>query len=85
MAMFYFYLLHNKQSGNLYYGSTKDLRRRLKQHCRHGSWELVYYEAYKSEKDARDREKQIKQYGQALSHLKKRLRFSLAKPTESAG
>lgn len=42
-------------------------------------WELVYYEAYGSEKDAYQREKQLKFYGQALSHLKRRLKFTLEK------
>ena len=39
--------------------------------------ELVYYEAYKSKKDTREREKQLKQHGNALSFLKKRIRNSL--------
>jgi len=32
----------------------------------------MYYEAYLSEKDARERERKLKKYGSALGHLKKR-------------
>ena len=42
-------------------------------------WRLVYYEAYFSEKDAREREKQLKYHGQALAQLKRRIRHSLTK------
>lgn len=39
-------------------------------------YELIYYEAYKSEKDARLREKMLKFYGQGIRRLKERLRNS---------
>ena len=81
--MYYVYVLQST-SRELYYGSTNDLRRRLSEHHAGKSrstkgkrWELVYYEAYKSERDARQRESQIKLHGQAKRWLKDRLRDSL--------
>ena len=65
----------------LYTGSTKDLRKRFKDH-NHGKvystkyrtpFELLYYEAYKSEKDARHREKNLKLRSNAFRQLKKRI------------
>ncbi len=38
---------------------------------------LVYYEAYRIEKDARLREKSLKNYGQGVTNLYKRLSNSL--------
>ncbi len=40
--------------------------------------ELVYYEAYKSKEDAKNREKQLKRYGNALLFLKKRIKDCLS-------
>lgn len=74
--MFYVYILKNKIRGNIYIGYTSDLRRRLKEHvAKHP--ELVYYEAFKSEKDARTRERMLKQ-GQTIRRLKERLINSLS-------
>ena len=77
--MFYFYVLEN-QDGQLYHGSTNDLKRRLKEHVtgksfatKGSSWKLIYYEAYASESDARAREQRIKDFGQAYNQLKKRI------------
>jgi len=39
--------------------------------------ELIYYEAFKSKMDAQNREQHLKQYGNALGHLKKRISRSL--------
>lgn len=82
MNMYYFYTIENK-NGDLYYGSTNDLRKRLREHNSGKSsstkghiWEVVYYEAYRSETDAREREKQIKQHGQAKAQLKRRIKNS---------
>lgn len=83
--MNYVYLLRSLKDNNLYCGSTTDLKRRLKEHNngRVSStktripFELIYYEAYKVVGDARNREKQLKYRGQALSHLKRRLSESL--------
>jgi len=81
--MFYVYFLQS-ESGKIYYGSTNDLRRRLEEHndgksysTRGHHWKLVYCEAYLVKKDAREREKKLKYHGQALAHLKRRIRNSL--------
>lgn len=81
--MFYVYLLKNND-GKIYYGSTKDLKRRFEEHNSNKSfstkrhlWKLVYYEAYLNESDARIREKQLKYHGQALVQLKRRIKSSI--------
>jgi predicted GIY-YIG superfamily endonuclease len=61
----------------MYVGYFIDLQRRIKEHSDKQP-ELVYYEAYKSEKYARTRELKLKQYGQTIRRLKERLRHSLA-------
>ncbi|MEO8065255.1 MAG: GIY-YIG nuclease family protein [Candidatus Doudnabacteria bacterium] len=58
--MFYVYILKSKKDGQKYVGSTKDLKKRFKLHNEGRvfstksriPFELIYYEAYKSEKDA---------------------------------
>ena len=83
--MFYTYLLRSKKDKKLYIGFTKDLRRRVQEHNSGLSestqfrrpFELVYYEAYKSEKDARKREENLKLFGRALGGLKRRISSSL--------
>lgn len=73
--MYYVYLLKNNKLGTTYVGYTSDLKRRLKEHVAKIP-ELVYYEAFKSEKDARIRERMLKQ-GQTFRRLKERLFESL--------
>jgi prepilin-type N-terminal cleavage/methylation domain-containing protein len=46
---------------------------------------LVYYEAYQSEKDAREREMRIKHHGNAIKQLKKRIQRSLQNVKNGAG
>lgn len=83
--MFYFYTLKSKKDGNLYFGYSSDLRKRFKEHNsgkvistqNRRPLEIIYYEAYKSEKDARERERQIKKRAGALISLKRRLGDSL--------
>ncbi|MDP3956569.1 MAG: GIY-YIG nuclease family protein [bacterium] len=67
--MFYYvYILQSKMTGELYKGYTIDLRERLKKHNRglnfstkgKEPWNLVHYEAYCNEKDAKRREKYLK-------------------------
>ena len=77
--MFYVYVLKNLNTRELYYGYTNNLERRFKEHNNKQSWELIYYEAFSSEKDARLRERKLKHYGQSRSHLKKRIINSLHK------
>ena len=84
--MYYFYILQSKKNGEIYTGSTNDLRKRVSEHNnekskstkRYAPWELIYYEAYKAEDDARIREKKLKYHGKGLAELKKRIRHSLA-------
>lgn len=79
--MYYVYILKSKKDGKLYTGSTNDLRRRFAEHNkgkvystrRRAPFELLYYEAYKAEKDARNREHNLKLRSKALAQLKRRL------------
>ena len=55
--MYYVYLLQSPKANDIYIGFTPDLRRRMREHRHeHSGWNLVYYEAYTSVKDARLRE-----------------------------
>lgn len=84
--MFYVYLLNNIKYDEFYIGSTTDLRRRIIEHntgkvkstSKKGSYNLVYYEAYGKESDARRREKMLKLRGQARNQLLLRLKDTLA-------
>jgi len=75
--MYYVYILKNLKFNKLYYGYTRELNKRLAEHNRRNQFELIYYEAYKSEVDARNRERKLKHYAQALTALKGRLKNSL--------
>ena len=85
LFMFYFYVLQSLNDKNLYFGYTNDLRRRVKEHNagkvistkNRQFLKLVYYEAYRSEKDAREREKQIKKRAKAYISLKRRFKNSI--------
>jgi len=71
--VFYIYFLKKPKSKYIYIGFTENLKRRIKEHKKDKpSYKLMYYEAYLSEKDARERERKLKKYGSALGHLKKR-------------
>lgn len=74
--MYYVYFIRNKFTKKTYIGYTNNLGRRLKEH-KDKNPELLYYEAYKSEKDARMRELKLKKRGQTIRRLKERLRYSL--------
>lgn len=83
--MVYVYVLKSRHDGNLYIGSTNDLRRRFQEHNAgkvtstkdRRPFELVYYEAYKAESDARHREQNLKLRSRAFEQLKKRIGFNL--------
>jgi len=83
--MFYLYILKSKKDNNLYIGSTNDLKKRLVEHNKglvfstklRKPLELIYYEAYKSEKDARIRESNLKLRSRAFVQLKKRIKESI--------
>ena len=83
--MYYVYTLKSKHAKKMYIGYTHDLRTRISEHNKghspatkpYAPFCLIYYEAYKCKKDACAREKQLKQYKQAWTRLKERIRFSL--------
>ncbi len=85
--MFYVYLLESKKDNDLYIGFTNNLQQRIKQHNNglvpstklRRPFELVYFEGYKSEKDARQREQSLKLRSRAFAQLKKRIADSLLK------
>lgn len=83
--MFYVYVIRSKKDLGLYIGSSNDLKRRIKEHNSgmirstksRIPFEIVYYEAYKSEKDARRREQNLKLRSRAFAQLKKRIENSI--------
>ena len=83
--MFYTYILKSLKDGELYVGSTNDLKKRVGEHnsglVRSTSsrvpFKLIYYEAYAAEKDARMREMRLKDRGNARRQLLARLENSL--------
>jgi len=83
--MYSLYILKSKKDKNLYTGSTNNLKNRLEMHNQgkitstrnRKPFELVYCELYKSEKDARKREKNLKLRSRAFIQLKKRIKDSI--------
>jgi len=75
--MYFVYLLRNRITHSTYIGYTKNLKRRLAEHGIK-KYELLYFEAYKKEEDARIRERKLKQRGQTIRRLKERLKQTLA-------
>ncbi|MFH1868962.1 MAG: GIY-YIG nuclease family protein [Candidatus Omnitrophota bacterium] len=79
--MYYVYVLKSSKDNMLYTGSTNNLKRRLKEHNKglvystksRRPFNLVYYEAYSSEKDARKRESNLKLRSRAFTQLKRRI------------
>lgn len=74
--MYYVYIIKNKKNDKLYIGYTSNLERRLQEHGK--NFEQIYHESFKSKRDARERERKLKQYGQSIRWLKQRLKNSLA-------
>lgn len=83
--MFYVYVLKSKRDNMLYIGSTNDLKKRFNEHNNNKvtstknrtPFDLVYYEAYRSEWDARKREHNLKLRSNALNQLKRRIKKSI--------
>lgn len=83
--MIYVYVLKSLKDEELYIGSSNNLKRRLNEHHKGKAFstqfrrpfELIYYEAYKDEKDARERERALKLRGNARRFLKERIKRSL--------
>ncbi len=82
---YYVYILKSRKNGIFYIGYTNNLRRRLEEHNSgkvlstkyHFPYELIYFEGYKSRKDAITREKALKHHGQGIRRLKERLKNSI--------
>lgn len=78
--MYYVYVLQD-DNNYTYVGYSSNLRNRLKSHqmgttvttAKFANPKLIYYEAYETEKKAREREKKLKQYGSSYAGLLKRL------------
>ncbi len=83
--MHYVYLLRSEKDKKLYIGYTKDLKKRIQEHnkgknfstAHRGKFSLIYYEAFASQKDATEREKQLKKFKSSYGQLKKRIQNSL--------
>jgi putative endonuclease len=83
--MFYVYVLRSARDGLLYIGQTRDLRKRFAEHNAakitatkyRVPFQLIYYEAYSSRRDADRREKRLKKFKNSYAELKKRLLYSL--------
>ncbi len=90
LFMFYVYLLQSKKDKKLYIGLTNNLRRRVNEHNSKMTlstkyrvpFKVIYYEAYFSRTDAKERERKLKQFKNSYTELKKRLKNSLNNPHE---
>lgn len=80
--MFYVYILKNIENKSLYIGYTSNLKRRVSEHKNFKVYttsrfkqgiELIYYEAYKNDVDAKEREKSFKKSGSVYNGLVKRI------------
>ena len=80
--MWFVYLIQHSETKEIYSGLTMDMERRLKEHNDRrsrstirsdGQWHVVYYESYRSKKDAVSRELRLKQHGRAKQELLKRI------------
>lgn len=83
--MYHVYLLRSRTKEIFYIGYSNDIEARLKKHNaglvnytnKFLPWDLVYYESYLSQEDAKIREKRLKYFGKAYTQLKFRLINSL--------
>jgi putative endonuclease len=83
--MHYVYLIKSIGTDFLYVGNTNDLKRRFTEHNdgrelstkSYAPFQLIYYEAYRSKKDALIREQKLKHHGSVIGHLKRRVQNSL--------
>jgi len=79
--MYYVYVLYSRKLHKKYIGSTDDLKNRVSEHNRGKTqftatgrpWQLLYYEAFRSQKDAVREEKFLKS-----GKGRERLKFLLA-------
>lgn len=83
--MYYVYILKSLKDRKIYTGFSSDLKLRFEQHKdglvkstkNRRPLKLIYYEAYLSEDDARNREKYLKSGGKAKNTLKLQIVDSL--------
>ena len=82
--MYYIYVIQN-EAKEFYIGYTANLEKRLADHnaglnqsTKNHKWELVYYEAYVSEKYTRNREFTLKKNRRMKTILLKRIKESLS-------
>jgi putative endonuclease len=62
--MYYVYIIKSEKTGKMYTGSTEDLRKRILEHNMgkvlstkaSRPWEIIYYEAFVSKRNARREE-----------------------------
>ena len=84
--MYYVYILRSQKNGKLYKGLSGDLKRRVKKHKtgkvtftrNNGPWQLIYYEAFLSKKDAGEEELFLKS-GKGKERIKYLLKNTLYK------
>ena len=82
----YVYVLQSVNGNHLYIGYSADLKKRFQDHNRglnistkpYMPWQLIHYEAYLNEKDAKRREKYLKtsQGGRLLKRMLKEYFYS---------
>jgi len=83
--MFYVYIIKSVRDESAYIGYTDNLRRRFAEHNRRENkstkhktpYVLVYYEAYRSQADAKYREKNLKRFAKGYQQLQRRIKNSL--------
>jgi len=84
--MYYVYVLKSIGKNWIYIGFSSDLKIRFHEHNSgevkstksYKPFELIYYEAYRSKKDAMVREIELKKNGQQKEFLKRRIKNSLS-------
>ena len=77
--MYFVYIIQSEKTLKFYTGSTNNLKvgieqlnaKKVQSTKVYTPWTMVYYEAFKSEKDARMREQRLKNYGKGFTELKK--------------
>lgn len=82
--MYYVYVIKSKKGHNFYIGSTNNLKHRFYEHNSglvfstksRKPFDLIYYEAYSAESDARKREMNLKLRSRAFAQLRKRIKES---------
>ena len=78
--MYFVYILHSKKDNKLYIGYTEDLKNRLSSHTNgkvastknRRPLELIYYESYRNQLDAKKREISLKS-GSGHRFIKKQM------------